>query len=509
MANGYGPVNIVLTPKGRDGSPDKRMNWLQNIVILVSGFLLSQILIASKTHHRAIAYMLDHGRATTGGLLGTTLMLSYGLSMFFSNTVVVLALLPVVRRLLSLVRNRQQIRTIGALFYCALIFGANTGGMASLTGNALNIVAAGFADFHGLPGANRITFFSWLVIGVPATAILALAAWRLLMAHLPADSGELRTEREAKYPRRLPKKPLIFFISNISLIFILSAGQSVIAPPAVLGDLNALDIAFLIYLTGLLFFCFIIPRKSVGWRNVLKNIVFLCFFLACFPLLCIARTAEQTEQRIRVSLRGLHLALDRLLLLMLNGIWKPLFGESFRSLSVYNFNSVLSINLIMRDIPYFGLLLMGTAAALLLFLISFGDNPSTPGIDGILYSALGKAGSGLLASFRSPAMLFGVLSVSTIFLTEIFNNTTILLVLAPAILDTTPAFAAEPLILLLLVTITASGAFMSPLATPVNALAFGGMENLSLKTILRLGFLMNVTGAVWATALFLLLSPLL
>ncbi|ASQ90627.1 hypothetical protein CHL67_06540 [Prosthecochloris sp. GSB1] len=485
------------------------MNWLQNIVILVSGFLLSQVLIATKTHHKAIAYLLDHGRATAGGLVGTTLMLSYGLSMFFSNTVVVLAMLPVVRKLLSLVRDTQQIRTIGALFYCALIFGANTGGMASITGNALNIAAAGLADFHGLPGANRVTFFSWLVIGVPATSILAFAAWKLLMAHLPPGAEELLTERKGKESRRLPKKPLIFFIGNIFLMFIMSAGQSFIAPPAILGNLNVLDIAFLTYLTGLLFFCFIIPRKSLDWRSILKNIVFLFFFIVSFPVLCVARTLEQTEKRLHVPLHGLHETFDRILLLMFNGIWKPLFGESFRSLSIYNFNSVLSINLIMRDIPYFGLVLMGAAAALLLSLISLGDNPSTPEIDGILFTALGDAGSGLLASFKSPAVLFGVLSISTIFLTEIFNNTTILLVLAPAILDTTPAFAAEPLILLLLVTVTASGAFMSPLATPVNALAFGGMENLSLKTILRLGFLMNVIGAAWATVLFLLLSALL
>ncbi len=486
------------------------MNWLQNIVILVSGFLLSEILIAAKTHYRLIAHLLSRGRTSASSLLGTLLAISYGLSIFFSNTVVVLAMLPVTRRLIASFGETKHPKTLAALFYCALVFGANTGGMASLTGNALNVAATGFADFHRLPGIGNVTFFSWLLIGVPSTLALAFSGAGLLRAHIPPEIGPLPPQNSERRGAALPKKPLFFFLGNVALVFTLGALQFLLKPPPLAGGMNGVDIAFLTYLLSLVIFSFIIPRKSPTGRNTLKNIVFFLFFVAAFPLLFTARTTEQLEKRLNLTLLSpVPPAIDRLVLRMLNAVWRPLFGESFETMSIHNFNSVLSVNLIILEIPYFGLFLMGATGALLLAVIAIGDNPLTPQIDGVVFTALGNYGAGLLSSATHPAPLFVLLGLVTVFATEFLSNTTILLVLAPAILSMPPSFAAEPLLLLLLVTVSASGAFMSPIATPVNALAFGGLENVSLKTVLKLGFFMNIIAALWISLVFLALSLLL
>ena len=482
------------------------MNWLQNIIILVIGFLLSQILIAARTHHRLIEYLLGHSRTTTGGLLTATLFLSYGLSIFFSNTVVVLAMLPVVRKLMAVFKNVENRKKLAALFYCALIFGANTGGMASMTGSPLNIAAAGFADFQSFPGTEHLTFFSWLMVGVPLTFALILAGRWLLLTNTPADlepSVPLALHRAGSF---LPKKPLLFFIGNVVLIFVLSAVQFLFTPGSLVSGLNIIDLSFIMYLLIILFFSFIFPRKVATARNTVKNIFFLLLFLAAFPVILASKTLEQLEKRLHVPSRKVYAALDRFLLNMINFFWKNLFGETFSSLSIYNFNSVLSINRIILEIPWFGLLLMSFSALLLLLIISIGDNPATPDIDGWIFTLFKNFSSCITSSSNNPALLFGIIGISTIFATEIFNNTTVLFVLSPAILAVQPAFPSEQLLLLLLVTVAASGAFMSPVATPVNALAFGGLEKVSIKTVLRLGFFMNLIAAALMTAGFLLLS---
>lgn len=482
------------------------MSWLQNIIILAIGFLLSQILIAAKTHIRLIAYFLGHSRTTTGDLLTATLFLSYSLSIFFSNTVVVLAMLPVVRKLMVVFENVENRKTLAALFYCALIFGANTGGMASLTGSPLNVAAVGFADFQALPGTEHLTFFSWLIVGIPASFTLILAGRWLILANTPSDLQPSLLPTSYKMDSFLPKKPLVFFISNVTLTFVLSAAQFLFNPPRLFAGLNIIDLLFITYLAVILFFSFIFPRKAGTTRNALKNLVFLLLFLAAFPVIFLSKTLEQFEKRLGVPSSKAYNALDRILLRMINFFWKRLSGEALPSLSVHNFNSVLSINRIMLEIPWFGLLLMSLTALLLLFIISVGDNPATPDIDGWLFTFF-KNSSIRITSFASnPLFLFGVTALSTIFATEIFNNTTVLLVVAPTIVAMQPVFPFEQLLLLLLVTVAASGAFMSPVATPVNALAFGGLEKVSIKTILKLGFFMNLVAALLITAGFLLLS---
>ncbi len=482
------------------------MNWLQNIIILSIGFLLSQILITARTHTRLIGYFFSHSRTTTGGLLTATLLLSYSLSIFFSNTVVVLAMLPVVRKLMAVFKNTGNRKTLAALFYCALIFGANTGGMASLTGSPLNVAAVGFADFQSLPGTENLTFFSWLMVGVPASFALVLAGRRLILAHIPPGLEPAVVPTQHRIGSILPKKPLAFFIGNVTLTFSLSALQFLFKPSPLVAGLNIIDCAFITYLATILFFSFIYPRKAATVRNAFKNLVFLLLFLAAFPIIFLSKTLEQLEKRLGLPTSKAYGALDGLLLHMINFFWQRFFGETFPSLSIHNFNSVLSVNRIMLEIPWFGFLLMSITAILLLIVISVGDNPATPDIDGWILTLFKNFSTWLTASAHNPALLLGVTSLSTIFATELLNNTTVLLVVTPAIMAIEPAFPSEQLILLLLVTVAASGAFMSPVATPVNALAFGGLEKLSITTLLKLGFFMNLIAALMIAACFLLLS---
>jgi sodium-dependent dicarboxylate transporter 2/3/5 len=49
---------------------------------------------------------------------------------------------------------------------------------------------------------------------------------------------------------------------------------------------------------------------------------------------------------------------------------------------------------------------------------------------------------------------------------------------------------------LIVVTLSCTCAFMSPIATGVNGLAFGGVKGVSFTRMLLVGFVMNIAGAL-------------
>jgi len=87
----------------------------------------------------------------------------------------------------------------------------------------------------------------------------------------------------------------------------------------------------------------------------------------------------------------------------------------------------------------------------------------------------------------------------TIFSTEVLSNTAVATVLFPLSAATAGQMGLEPLHLMLAVSLASTCAFMTPVATPVNALAFAGIGGVSLRTFVKNGVLANLAGALWIT----------
>ncbi|XP_076346177.1 Na(+)/citrate cotransporter-like isoform X2 [Tachypleus tridentatus] len=91
----------------------------------------------------------------------------------------------------------------------------------------------------------------------------------------------------------------------------------------------------------------------------------------------------------------------------------------------------------------------------------------------------------------SPVAIVFLLCVMTAALTEIASNTATATVLLPVIKQLSLALDVHPLYMMLPVTVTCSFAFMLPVATPPNAIAF---ESAGMKTIdmVKPGVVMNI-----------------
>lgn len=107
----------------------------------------------------------------------------------------------------------------------------------------------------------------------------------------------------------------------------------------------------------------------------------------------------------------------------------------------------------------------------------------------------GLTGLGVLPLF----LLVLVLSLSVSFVTEITSNTATATLLMPILASAAIAIDIDPLILMMPAAISASCAFMMPVATPVNAIVYSSGA-LSVKTMVREGVVLNVIVAFVITA---------
>lgn len=112
---------------------------------------------------------------------------------------------------------------------------------------------------------------------------------------------------------------------------------------------------------------------------------------------------------------------------------------------------------------------------------------------------LDKQAADMLLTVISPDIpLFTItfLTVITvIFLTEILSNTVVSTAFFPIVFFVSTGRGISPLFLMIAVSIASTCAFMSPVATPCNALAFGEMKGASFRKMVILGLMLNIIGA--------------
>lgn len=144
-----------------------------------------------------------------------------------------------------------------------------------------------------------------------------------------------------------------------------------------------------------------------------------------------------------------------------------------------------------RDIPWGLLLLFGGGIAL---------------AGGFQSSGLSQwIGKGLNVISEVP-IWFAILclALSITFLTEITSNTAVTTLVMPILLITAIDIEKDPKLLMIPAAISASCAFMFPVATAPNAIAFGS-GYVSIKEMSRTGFFINLVGVAVISALSLLL----
>ncbi len=96
--------------------------------------------------------------------------------------------------------------------------------------------------------------------------------------------------------------------------------------------------------------------------------------------------------------------------------------------------------------------------------------------------------------------MIGGIAIAVTFLTEVTSNTATANLLMPILSAVAVATEIDPKLIMVPATISASFAFMLPVATPPNAIMFGS-GRLSIHTMAREGLVLNLSGAVVVTVI--------
>ena len=97
-----------------------------------------------------------------------------------------------------------------------------------------------------------------------------------------------------------------------------------------------------------------------------------------------------------------------------------------------------------------------------------------------------------------PLLIIFIIAFGMTFLTELTSNTATTEMLLPVLAGLSVAVNINPLLFMLPATISASMAFMLPVATPPNAIVFGS-NRITILQMARTGLLLNIIGAIVIT----------
>jgi len=112
--------------------------------------------------------------------------------------------------------------------------------------------------------------------------------------------------------------------------------------------------------------------------------------------------------------------------------------------------------------------------------------------------------------FSALPLILTIVLVTTVlvFLTELTSNTATTATFLPVIAALAAAMGTEPMMLLVPAAVGASMAFMMPVATPPNAIVFGG-GYLTIPDMARAGILVNLAAITVIAAVVWVLAPIL
>ena len=107
-----------------------------------------------------------------------------------------------------------------------------------------------------------------------------------------------------------------------------------------------------------------------------------------------------------------------------------------------------------------------------------------------------------------PILIVASVALTLTFLTEFTSNTATAQVMLPVLAAVAVDIGVHPLMLMVPATISASCAFMMPIATPPNAIVFA-TDRLKITQMARAGFFLNIVGMILITAAVFLLGDVL
>lgn len=445
---------LVLFPLlGILSSKEVAPNYTNHLVFLfLGGFMIALAMEKWNFHKRLALWIISLIGTNLDRIVLGFMVAAAFLSMWISNTATTMMMLPVamavVRQIaqeasLNGIRNTESEQAIqeslGLVLMLGLAYAASIGGVGTLIGTPPNIVFAGFYK-KLFPEFIEISFFQWMVFAVPLVVLFLPIVWVYL----------------CRFVSPIPLKQIRFGDNEPGVI------QNELKA---LGRMNRAEkiIAVVFVSTALLW----IFRKPIalgsfaipGWSGLFAR-----------PELIHDATVA--------------MAMGLLLFLLPVNYNKGMVLQGKREYFVLDWGTVQG------KVPWGILLLFGGG-----FALAAGFNKT--GLD----QWIGQQLTGVAALPIFAVILLICLAIT--FLTELTSNTATTTMILPIIGAAAVAANYHPLLLMIPATLSASFAFMLPVATPPNAIVYSSGW-VTIPRMSRAGVALNFLGAILVTTMVLL-----
>ncbi len=249
------------------------------IYLFLGGFIVAFAMQRWDLHRRIALNVLQHVGGNGRSLVGGFMLASAVLSMWVMNTSTTMMLLPIAVSIITVIH-----RSVGGLdaaaksdFQYSLLlgvaYGATIGGMATLVGTAPNAMLAAFMqESYG----TEIDFASWMLVGLPLSAMMLPLAW-LALTRL-VFRVDFKTSQEGRAALAQMKEeigPIKTPEIRVAIVFTLMALTWLLRPLLVkLPGLSALDDSGIAMTGAILLFLIPSGDKSdpllLRWKYVEK-----------------------------------------------------------------------------------------------------------------------------------------------------------------------------------------------------------------------------------------------
>lgn len=442
-----------------------------NIFLFFGGFIIA-LGIEKWGLHRRIALHVVHliGGSPRHIVFGFMLATAF-LSMWISNTATTMLMLPIAIALLQTLgeveastatsdtgRNDVQavLSRLGIGLMLGIAYGASCGGLATLVGTPTNVTFLG--QWQQLfPDAPDVSMGEWFPVFLPLTGVMLMFAYIVLTWRLPRHLGDHDPGRS-------------FFRERLRALGKPSSGECAM---------------LLVFVSTALLWVF---RTPLQFRDAESGEIWT--MLPGWGPWYEAFLVDQLGADMSVAKGAVHDATVAMTMALL------LFVFSVRG-STGEPERLIDWDTVEHKMPWGIILLLGGGFAMA---GAFNDTG--------LSAWLGQTLAESLAGTPLPVLVFCICLMIT-FLTEFTSNIATVSTLLPILAGTAVTLGVDPRLLMIPATVTASCAFMLPIATPPNAIVFAS-GRISMGQMMRHGLILNLLGVMLVTAVtFGLLIPIM
>lgn len=430
-----------------------------NVFLYLGGFAIAVAIEQCGLHKRIALHIISRVGSSPRQIVCGFMLTSASLSMWISNTATTMMMLPIALALLQTLREAVastdpeegtvSVESLTIPVLLGIAYASSIGGLSTFVGTPTNVSLLGFWHEnyvleHGYPA---LSMAEWMATFVPLS-FLMLGAAALIMTW---------GMRPLPHAERFSK---LFFRVRLAEL-----GKATRTEKRV----------FVIFLmTAILW----MTRKPLSFDSVqiLPDWPSFLIWLGAQGGLDLAFIKEMVQDStIAMAMASL--------LFLISGETRP---DGTRS-------PIMTWEIAERSLPWGMILLIGSG-----FAMAKGFQETA------LADWLGKAFAELFADQPTILLIFGICILVT-FLTEFTTNVATVNTLLPTLAAMSVQLDIDPRLLLIPATVSASCAFMLPIATPPNAIIFGS-NLVPIRAMVKYGIFLNIIGAFLVTGITLLLA---